>query len=425
MNNSFDEDPYPGKPKILFIGMAHSTHTQAWIELLKDADLNIRLFSLPWSYAPVGWAVKIYGTYLTKQRNSANRKNHFRGLWGLIAYYLYRISTVEVTWENWPKILKVYNRIFRFVSPEAWLANIIRQWQPDLIHTLGLFDMHGGIFYYQVRKQFKLEGYGKWIMQLRGGSDLTLRRHDPEYADLIRSMMAECHQVISDNLINIAYADVLGVPEEKFASIVPIPGTGGIEVDQLAASSSVLPSQRERVIVWPKAAGGPWSEAIPVIEAFRVAWPHIRPCEIHILNLQPRLREWWRTFPDELQQACKLYEHVPREDFLALLARARLLLAPSLVDGVPNILYEAMACGTFPIVSPLDTIRSVVSDQENVLFARNLYPNEIAEALVAGMSDDQLVDSCVEANLKVVRQIANRDVIRHQVIDYYQAQAEM
>jgi len=68
------------------------------------------------------------------------------------------------------------------------------------------------------------------------------------------------------------------------------------------------------------------------------------------------------------------------------------MLAPSLIDGVPNVLYESMACGAFPIVSPLDTIRPVVKNEKNVLFARNLYPQELAEALTRAMTDDDLVD---------------------------------
>ena len=51
--------------------------------------------------------------------------------------------------------------------------------------------------------------------------------------------------------------------------------------------------------------------------------------------------------------------------------------------------------GAFPIVSPLETITNLIKQDENVLFARNLYPNEIADALIRAMMDDELVDqSC-------------------------------
>ena len=99
---------------------------------------------------------------------------------------------------------------------------------------------------------------------------------------------------------------------------------------------------------------------------------------------------------------------------------ARVMLAPALIDGVPNSLYEGMACGSYPIVSPLETIRSVVKNEENVLFARNLYPNEIAGALERAMTDDALVDAASQRNLELVRRIAGRDVIRPRVIEFYE-----
>ena len=42
------------------------------------------------------------------------------------------------------------------------------------------------------------------------------------------------------------------------------------------------------------------------------------------------------------------------------MTRARVMLAPSLVDGTPNSMFEAMASGALPIVSPLETIRDEV-----------------------------------------------------------------
>jgi len=425
VRDSFEQDFYPGKPKILFIGLPHSTHTASWIDLLADSELNVRLFGMPHGCPPVDWPVKTYITFLCNQANSATRKNLYRGIFGLIAYYLYKISGAKLTWQHWPVVVEKYKRIIHLLkfplTPEAFLAKVIRQWQPDVIHTLGLFDLQGGIFYHDVRERYDLAGSGKWILQLRGGSDLTLRRHDPGYVEIIQRVLSECHQIISDNLINIEYAQALGIPAEKFAPIAPVPGTGGINVDLLASSDTKMPSERERVILWPKASELPWAKAIPILEAIRLAWPRISPCKIHILQITPEVRDWFRTLPEEIQQSCILHELIPRQQFLELLQQARLLLSPSLIDGIPNILYEAMACGSFPIISPLDTIRCVVEDEVNVLFARNLYPTEIADALVTAMNDDRLVDACAKANLKLVRKVANREWIRPQVISYYES----
>ena len=99
---------------------------------------------------------------------------------------------------------------------------------------------------------------------------------------------------------------------------------------------------------------------------------------------------------------------------------ARVMLAPSLVDGTPNSMFEAMASGAFPIVSPLETIRAIVEDERNVLFARNLYPDEIAAALKRAMTDDVLVDRASAENLELVRQLADRQKVRARVLGFYE-----
>jgi hypothetical protein len=66
-----------------------------------------------------------------------------------------------------------------------------------------------------------------------------------------------------------------------------------------------------------------------------------------------------------------------------------------------------------------------VRADDNVLFARNLYPHEIADALVRAMSDDALVDRAAENNVVRLRELADRDRIRPRVIAYYEEVARL
>ena len=84
-----------------------------------------------------------------------------------------------------------------------------------------------------------------------------------------------------------------------------------------------------------------------------------------------------------------------------------------------------MALGAAPIVSPLDTIVPVVEGEKNVLFARNLYPDDIADALVRMMSDDALVDRMAESNLIRIRELADRTVVRARALEYYVTVTEL
>ncbi len=70
--------------------------------------------------------------------------------------------------------------------------------------------------------------------------------------------------------------------------------------------------------------------------------------------------------------------------------------------------------------SPFANITPVVKNEENVLFARNLYPTEISAALVRAMSDDNLVDRAAQNNFQLVEKIASRSMIAEKVINYYQ-----
>ena len=405
MSSLFDTDEFSGKPKILFIGLAESSHTHSWIDLLNGADFNVRLFALPYGSPPSDWPIKTYLTeYGQTDINASNRRYLFGS--GKLKRFAERSAATLLgrTWTPGPLV-------------ESWLAEIIRQWQPDIIHTLGM--EHGGEFYFDVRRKFKLDGLGKWVLQIRGGSDLALRHLDPELRPRIAEVLRSCDLLVSDNEQNFRIAQEMGVRKDRFASIAPVPGTGGIDVDSLALRRLALPSQ-SRSVLWPKAYECPWSKALPVFEALKICSEQIQPYDIHILATTAEAREWFLALPRSVRERCHMEGRVPRARVLQLMTEARVMLAPSLVDGVPNSLYEAMAAGALPIVSPLETIQNVVEDERNVLFARNLYPNEIASALRRAMTDDRLVDSVAAQNLPLVRRIANRSAIRPRVVAFYE-----
>ena len=159
---------------------------------------------------------------------------------------------------------------------------------------------------------------------------------------------------------------------------------------------------------------------MPTFEALKMVWDRIQPCEIHMLSMNAESNMWYWSLPETIRRSCRPRERVARAEVLELLPKARVMLAPTLIDGIPNSLYEAMACGAFPILSPIETVLPVVKNGENVLFARNLYPDEIAGALARAMTDDALVDAAAQRNIELVRRIASRDLIRPRVIEFYE-----
>jgi glycosyltransferase involved in cell wall biosynthesis len=406
MPTAFDGDPYPGRPKILFVGVPYSSHVLSWLKLFEGQPINVRLFGVPDGAPPAECPVKTYLITPWPPRN----------LDGDVRQCLH--PTPEEREQSAGKVLTP-----RATSPEAWLAQIIREWQPDIIHTLG-FDP-GGRFYFDVRQVYPMGDIALWVHTLYGGSDIELRRLNPEAAAWLTALIKECDQFLSDVAVNREYLLALGAAEAQWSPLNPVPATGGLDLEPIVAAWHGPPSSR-RIILWPKAYDCPWSVALPVFEALKLAWDRIQPCTIHMLAMTTEgTRMWYYALPQSIQQRAYVYERIPQAAVLDLMVQARVMLAPSLVDGFPNSVYEAMAAGALPIVSPLNAITRMIAAGENALFARNLYPEEIAEALVRAMNDDALVDEVAQRNLALVQQRANRARIRPRVLDYYEDLATM
>jgi glycosyltransferase involved in cell wall biosynthesis len=409
MATLFDTDIYPGRPRILFIGPGESTHTHSWVDLLENEPFNVRLYVLPGHYAPPDdWKVKTYITDYHSGPIDRATRNRFIDK-SRLRRQVDRFLAIArgVTWNT-----------SRY--PEQWLAGVIRSWRPHIIHT---FSLDAAMFYFDVRKAYDFGHTGKWVLQARGGADLAWSHLDPELRPRIGEVLRACDQFLSDNTQNFRIARELGVREEQLSSMGTVPGTGGIDLKVLSARWQGKTSTR-RVILWPKVYEWPWSKALPIYEALKLAWDRIQPCEVEMLATTPEARMYFWTLPEHMREACRLRERVPRSEALDAMTRARVMLAPSLVDGTPNSMFEAMAAGALPIVSPLETIRPLVKDEHNVLFARNLYPDEIAAALVRAMTDDRLVDQAAQRNLELVSLIANRDEVRTRVVKFYQSLAD-
>ena len=388
--------------RVLFVGLAESSHSISWIELLRGSDLSFRLFALPSGEPPRGWDVPTYVTMRTQRPGRDPARRHL--------YPSARALQLP---------LKAYERLVRkddLHLAHRWLARIVRQWRPHVVHTFGIDP--GSEFFLETLRRAHPGGAWRWVVQVRGGPDLALRRVLPEYREKIRAVFLACDQVIADNRLNYDYAVELGCDPAKLSKLGPIPGSGGLDVARCRGSRTV-PAVASRLIVWPKAYDCPQSKAGSVLEALRLAAPRLGPCAIEMLVTDEETRMWLETLPEEVRSLCRTRGRIPRAEALDLLARARVLLAPSLLDGVPNVLLEAMAYGALPIVSPLPTLDGIIEEGRHALLARNLYPQEIADALVRAMTDDRLVERAARENQELVSQIADRSVIGSRVVAYY------
>ncbi len=405
MTQEFDKDDHPGAPRILFVGWADSSHTHAWIDLIRD-HCNVRLYAMPRGFPPDDWPVRTYITQSTPRNFDKSLRRR-----------LYCGNTLDRDVRNW-LVRRFHGQ--HIDAPRLGLAKVISRWRPHVIHALGLDP--AGWFVLETRKHFKLHGMATWVLQLRGGSDLALRIADPALkSDLARDL----HQfdlLLTDNLLNIDIIRELGLPTDRLPTLAPVPGSGGLDLESMQGLRNG-PSSTRPDVIWPKAYECPWSKSLPVLEALNMCKDKLQGRTIFMLATDEETRAWHQHLPLSLRQNCVMHERIPRQELLKIMGHCRVMLAPSLVDGMPNSLYEAMALGTFPIVSPLRTITPMVREPENTLFARNLYPEEIAKALIRALEDDTLVDTAAEQNLKLVARLADRGRIAQEAVRMYEGLA--
>ncbi len=418
------------RPRILFVGFPESSHTTSWIELLRDTEFDARLFALPSGPVASDFPFVAHTTWPGQQPGAAHDRipalRASSELATLCRQGLLQLLNRRQGPLRWLAALGLR----RFVAGngvdvyEQALAELILQWQPDIVHTLG-FD-NASYLYARTREHFRDSRRPRWVAQARGGPDLDLYPHLPSRRREIEQVLRECDHFICDSAQNYAFALANGLAERKLnPGVGVVSGPGGLDVDALRSRWSLPPSRRERVIVWPKAYEVMSSKALPVFEALNLAWNDIKPCRIECLWLvQDEVRIWFdKMLAPAVKAACRISERVPQPVVLEHLLGARVMMAPSLTDGVPNAMMEAMACGAFPLVSPLPTITPVVAEPVNVLFARNLYPQEIAAALVRAMNDDALVDAAAERNVAHVRAFADRGDAQRRVLGFYRTLA--
>ena len=378
--------------RVLFVALAQSTHSHAWITLLDPMEFDVRVFGVQGTRVPDGLPIKMVPMPQPPRR-----------------------------------VQRVLRRLARLqpITPdqqtEQALVKFVSDWNPDIVHSLGLDP--ASYFYLKLRRRHPILERAAWVVTARGGPELALGRLLSGEAARIKAVLEGCTQFIADNDLNYRYAVALGLAPEKKAPFGRMPGAGGIDIPMLR-EARLAPVSTSRIVVMPKAYECPASKVLPVFEALKLCWAEIQPCEVHFTAVTPEAEMWFSTLPAEIQNGCRLYHRISPRELFALMGRSRVMLAPSLTDGVPNVLYESMASGCLPIVSPIETLTPLVEENINVLFARNLYPDEIAHALVRAMRDDVLVDAAAERNLELVGKLADRQKIRPVVAENYRRLSE-
>jgi glycosyltransferase involved in cell wall biosynthesis len=88
----------------------------------------------------------------------------------------------------------------------------------------------------------------------------------------------------------------------------------------------------------------------------------------------------------------KVLKWLPRHQLPLLLNKLRLLVLPSATEGLPNIVLEAMACGTPVLATPVGAIPDIIKEGETGFLLKSSDPRHIAERIIELLNKPDLLE---------------------------------
>ncbi len=99
---------------------------------------------------------------------------------------------------------------------------------------------------------------------------------------------------------------------------------------------------------------------------------------------------------------------------------SQVMVSPSAHDGTPNTLLEAMACGVFPVVGDIESVREWIKHGENGFLADIQSPENLANSIIAALKKPELRAKAARMNIKIISERAEYGSVMRQAEDFYE-----
>jgi hypothetical protein len=373
--------------RILFVADGRSPTTLSWLRYWIETGHAVQLISTFPCDIPAGLIsfhvlpVAFGGLAGGQVRNTSEAQSRpgkaasMRGFLRLLRYFLGPLS------------LPFYQKRFR---------SLVTDFQPDLVHAL----------------RIPFEGMmsaatpsGIPLVVSTWGNDITLHAHGSILmSDLTRRVLTRADGLITDTQRDIELGYEWGFRTGK--PTLTIPGSGGIRLDEIETGpgSEGLPEELPDVpiIVNPRGQR-PGSlrqdvffQAIP--EVLRKIPQAIFVCPSlrgdneseHLVNI---LR---------IRSNTKLWPRLSQAQLWKLFLKSQIFVSPSVHDGTPNSLLETMACGCFPVVGDIESMREWIKPGINGLLVDATDAHSIADGIVQAINQPVLRTKAAKYNAGLV-----------------------
>ncbi len=207
---------------------------------------------------------------------------------------------------------------------------------------------------------------------------------DWRFGDLVRIRLSEAVQRVSfyfaDKLIVYSPAIIDQVKLRRYDTKIVVAREHFVDFDLFRFKNDI--EQRENVVGYV----GRLSEEKGILN-FVNAIPHISKARNDVMfliigegSLEKEIKIYLRQHAPHGKVKCMGW--IPHHELPDYLTSLKLLVLPSYEEGLPNVMLEAMACGTPFLATPVGAIPDVIKDKETGFLIRDNSPTCLAEAIV-------------------------------------------
>lgn len=305
------------------------------------------------------------------------------------------------------------------------LRMIIDRVQPDLVHAMRIpyEGMLAALANPAVNPAVKPAANSAAPLLISvWGNDFTLHAPaTPLMKHYTRLALQRCDGLHTDCARDIRLARAWGFPDGRAA--VVLPGGGGVQMDIFYPPVVGKGEQRSQGEGSFRVVNPRGFRAYVRNDIFFQAIPEVLACLPQVRFIcpgmagEPQAERWL----DELgiRDQVELLPRQTRPQLAELFRRAQVAVSLTTHDGTPNTLLEAMACGCYPVVGDLESLREWITPGVNGLLVEPAGPHGLAEAILLALQRPELRIQASEHNLALVAEHAEHGKVMRAAENFY------
>lgn len=378
--------------RLALIADGRAEHVRRWVRYLAEVGDDLLILSthpcLPIDGVTMAMLPGVFrtrGLLVTRPdaRPSAGRAAIAAASLGLrrgAQYVWQQAKTVDVGWQG----------------PAA--RKMLAAFRPDLVHAFRL-QTEGYVA--------AMAGWRPLVMSTWGSDFIWFARKYPAHRILARWALKRADGLLPDCERDRELAHEAGFARDR--PVLVCPGNGGVDFAVYRPGRDAL--TRDPLIVYPRGLA-PSVRIDTLIRALslleRAESSSAPQAMLLVQSAFVRVVTGMVEAVGLSGDRVRVMPMVDQDTWVALLQRAAVMVSPSLSDGTPNSMLEAMACGAFPVMGDLASIREWIRPGVNGLLFDPTNPQQLATCLHEALTNADLRRSAQAVNAELVRARADR-----------------